>query len=76
MTGNKKDINFVILTIALFIGIYVNESIDIININSTVKDFIVVFSITVILYNISIYIYYYIKNLKEKSKSNNIKKWN
>ncbi len=74
MTGNKKDINFVILTIALFIGIYVNESIDIININSTVKDFIVVFSITVILYNISIYIYYYIKNLKEKSKSNNIKK--
>jgi len=74
MTGNKKDINFVILTIALFIGIYVNESIDIININSTVKDFIVVFSITVILYNISIYTYYYIKNLKEKSKSNNIKK--
>lgn len=74
MTGNKKDINFVILTIALFIGIYVNEIIDIININSTVKDFIVVFSITVILYNISIYPYYYIKNLKEKSKSNNIKK--
>ncbi|NFP74664.1 hypothetical protein FDF60_19870 [Clostridium argentinense] len=73
MTGNKKDINFVILTIALFIGIYVNESIDIININSTVKDFIVVLSITVILYNISIYPYYYIKNLKEKSKSNNIK---
>jgi len=74
MSGNKKDINFVILTIALFIGLYVNESIDIININSTVKDFIVVFSITVIIYNISIYSYYYIKNLKEKSKSNNIKK--
>lgn len=74
MSANKKDINFVILTIALFIGTYVNESIDIININNTVKDFIVVFSITVISYNISIYLYYYIKNLKEKSKSNNIKK--
>jgi len=74
MSGNKKDINFVILTIALFIGLYVNESIDIININSTVKDFIVLFSITVISYNVIIYPYYYIKNLKEKSKSNNIKK--
>ncbi|MBS5822563.1 MAG: hypothetical protein KID00_01660 [Clostridium argentinense] len=74
MSANKKDINFIILAIALFIGIYINESIDIINISNTVKDFIVVFSVTVILYNISIYPYYYIKNLKEKSKSNNIKK--
>lgn len=74
MPANKKGINFVILAIALFIGLYVNESIDIININSTVKDFIVVFSITVISYNVIIYPYYYIKNLKEKSKSNNIKK--
>lgn len=74
MPGNKKGTNFVILAIALFIGNHVNESIDIININNTVKDFIVVCSITVILYNISIYPYYYIRNLKEKSKSNNIKK--
>ncbi|GAA0121718.1 MULTISPECIES: hypothetical protein [Clostridium] len=74
MSANKKDINFIILAIALFIGIYINESIDIINISNTVKDFIVVFSVTVILYNIIIYPYYYIKNLKEKSKSNNIKK--
>lgn len=74
MSANKKDINFIILAIALFIGIYINESIDIINISNTVKDFIVVFSVTVILYNIIIYPYYYIKNLKEKSKSNKIKK--
>ena len=74
MPANKKGISFVILAIALFIGLYVNESIDIININSTVKDFIVVFSITVISYNVIIYPYHYIKNLKEKSKSNNIKK--
>lgn len=74
MSGDKKEINFVILAIALFIASYVNESIDIINISTTMKDFIVVFSITVILYNIIIYPYYYIKNLKEKSKSNNIKK--
>lgn len=74
MPGNKKGINFVILAIALFMGNYVNKSIDIININNTMKDFIVVFSITVISYNVIIYPCYYIKNLKEKSKSNNIKK--
>jgi len=71
MAQNKKYNNWIIFTIALFIGIYTNEKINIYNQYNTIKDFITIFIITRVSYSAMLWIYNYIKNHSEKYKLNN-----
>lgn len=71
MAQNKKYNNWIIFTIALFIGIYTNEKINIYNQYNIIKDFITIFIIARVSYSAMIGIYTYIKNHSEKYKLKN-----
>jgi hypothetical protein len=71
MSQNKKYNNWIIFTIALFIGIYTNEKINIYNQYNIIKDFITIFIITRVSYSAMLWIYIYIKNHSKKYKLKN-----
>jgi|GEM_PF-2369207 len=73
MSQNKKYNNWIIFTIALFIGIYTNEKINIYNPHNLIKDFITIFIITIVSNRSMLWIYTYIKNYCEKYKQKNIR---
>lgn len=73
MSQNKKYNNWIIFTIALFIGIYTNEKINIYNQYNIIKDFITIFIITRVSYSAMLWIYTYIKKHSEKYKQKNIR---
>lgn len=71
MAQNKKYNNWIIFTIALFIGIYTNEKINIYNQYNTIKDFITIFIIAIVSNSSMLWIYNYIKNHSKKYKLKN-----